>query len=523
MTISKSFLGVVFKVSFLSGLASLLFFGVELLIAFRLGISPEADAFFVALVIPRVLYALGVSIGSALVPVFVPEGQEPEEVNTLYTSVFNVALLILSLIVIFGLLLAPLLVAVISPGLSVATSQQATGLIRIILPSALFAGLATILMGMLNAHELFAQAALSNLARAVATVAGMALLMGYGAAGLGLGWLLGNLVQLLVTLIICTRRQIFRYRPRLVWRDPALAEAWVLTRTALWSRGARQLEAIFEKVIGSFLPPGTIAALNYAMNFVRMGGGLAIQIVAQVSLPQLTTEISQNKLEEAHQLFSRNLRFVTYLIFPIVIMLMILSEPLSTLLLQRGTVTAAQVERIASLLSLASVWLIFQVFFQFSIVYLYARRLTRVISWSFFILSTVYVLFGWLIGPYSGGKGLILASIFALIPGIIYSMRALQLPPVQRKVIIDHTVRLFTTAVITGGVTWEVIRILSTALTMLPTMGQAGLTLIIGLLVIATVWLGITAALGVPETLTGLRAVRFWAQARFRQLEATIS
>ncbi len=519
-TISKSLFATVFKVSFLSGLAMVFYFGVEILIVFRLGISAEADAFFIALTIPRVLFALSVSVGGALIPVLVPTGRPLIEINNLYVTIFNYTLLILGALVLLGIFFSSIIVAIIGPGLSEETAQQATILLRILLPSSFFSGLAAILMSILNAHEYFTQAVLSNLARSIGILGGMVLLSGYGAVGLSLGWVLGSFIQFAITLGISNQWRVFRYQPHLRWRDPALGEVWRLTRTALWGIGTQQTTVILERIIGSFLPAGTITALNYTTNIMRVGGTLVIQSTVQVSLPALITKISQGMLDQAHQLFIRNLRFVTYFIFPIVAILMTLSLPLCTLLLQRGAVTASQVSNTASLLSLASIWLICIVFFRFAIMYLYARRHTKTIIRCYAIFLGGYILWGGLIGWYGAGKGLALTGSLSLLPGALYGLWALKIPRYYWKPMITYISQLTAAAMIMGGSMLSVANISSLFFEALPSMVSAGLILSFGLISGGIVWLSTTMILGIPETIIGGRIAWDWTYSRLRKLSS---
>jgi putative peptidoglycan lipid II flippase len=512
---STSLSGTVFKVSSLSGLAMVLFWGSDLWVASRLGVSAAADAFFVASTVPMVLIGLCTAIGAALVPVFVPvQSRLPAKDESLYATAFNVILMALLALVALGVLLAPMLVAVISPGVNEVTAQLATVLLRIILPTALFSGLAAILMGMLNAHEQFAYAALSNLVRAAGTLGGVAVFSGYGAVGVSVGWVLGGLIQLIVTMGICRWRMVFRYQFYLNRRASSLGEAWTLARTALFGVGIFQVAVVLEKVIASFLPAGTISAFSYATRIVRAGSLVVVTTVAQVTVPALTAKHTQNLLDEAHRLFIRTFQFTVYLTFPAAAVLISLSLPLNTLLLQRGAMTAIQVSKIASLFSLASIGLIFFSFYELSLAGLYAQCRTRSINLFYTIFLGGFVLWSVLIGRYGKGKGLALVYPLSLLMSALYGLWALKIPRSYWATTRTHIIRLAVAALAMGSSTFGITTIVKPMLETLPTVARAALVLMAGLMTAGIVWIGTTTLMKVPETLERMQRVWGWVCSR---------
>ena len=510
----KSLFATVFKVSLLSGLTAALSFGWNLLVASHLGVSGAADAFFVASTVPAVLISLCSSIGTALVPVFIPASRPVTDANNLYVTVFNAILLALLAVVVLGTLFAPTLVAAIGPGVDNATMQLATVLLRILLPTAFFSGLAALLTGMLNAHERFTYAALSNLVRAASTLGGMALLSAYGTVGMSVGWVLGGLIQLIVTVGVCRWQKVFWYRFRLDRRVPALGDAWTLARTALLGMGAVQAVFTLERAFGSFLPVGTISALSYATRTARVGGGLVVQVVGQVSLPALAAKNAQESLDDAHCLFIRNLRLMVYLTFPLAAVLIGLSLPLSTLLFQHGAIAETQVSRIATLLSLASIGLFFFGLYELSLVCLYAWRRIKAISLFYAILLGGFVMWGGLIGQYEAGKGLALAYPLSLLMSALYGLWALKIPRSYWATTMTYIARLAVVTLVTGISAFSVATILTPMLEALPAVARAGLILSAGLVSAGVVWVGMTAMLRIPETLSGLQRVRVWVHFR---------
>ena len=132
-----------------------------------LGTGASADAFTIAFIIPNILRRLfgEATVASALVPTYtellVKEGEQ--RAAKLAGRILTFTGTALVVIVILGMLLAPVLVDVFAagfkdiPGKSELTAQ----LLRLLFPYILFVGLASVCMGILNSHRHFLAPALA--------------------------------------------------------------------------------------------------------------------------------------------------------------------------------------------------------------------------------------------------------------------------------------------------------------------------------------------------------------------------
>ena len=133
-----------------------------IIVARTFGASPELDAFFAANRVSETLFLLvaGGALGSAFIPTFTGLLARDEKAPAwrLAAALANTVTLTLSLLALLVAIFAPLVVRyLLAPGLSTDPELYAltVSLLRIQLISTVFFGLGGLLVGILNAHQIF--------------------------------------------------------------------------------------------------------------------------------------------------------------------------------------------------------------------------------------------------------------------------------------------------------------------------------------------------------------------------------
>jgi putative peptidoglycan lipid II flippase len=208
---------------------------------------------------------------------------------------------------------------------------------------------------------------------------------------------------------------VFRYRFYLNFQLASLQEIWALVQTDLFGITATQVIVVLEKVIGSFLPAGTISALSYATHIVRAGTSVVVSSIGQVAIPTLAIKYVEGLFDELYRSFISNLQMMVYLTFPLTAVFIVLRVPLITIMLQRGAVTTVQVSQVTSLLSITSIGVLFSGLYEIALVGLYVSRRIK----SIYLLNPIYlsglVIWGALIGFRGDGRGLALVYPLMLV------------------------------------------------------------------------------------------------------------
>lgn len=328
------------------------------------------DTFFVAWTIPNTLRRLLAegAVSAAYIPTFSEirekEGRGPARD---YTAAFAGVLgVILVGVCLLGVLTAPLWATVYGAGYrdDPLRFAQLVELTRVVFPYIVFAGLAALAMGALNALGHFAVPAFAPALLNVALIAAPFTLVPVAHAlglstisSLAIAALLGGALQVGVQLP-SLRRIGMLPMPRVDFRHPGVRRSLSLMLPLLLGTGVYQLNIILSRLFASYLQVGAQSYLYYGQRIVEIPQGMFAIAVASATLPSLSALRSQGRDADALATFSFSLRLTLFVAIPASVALAILAEPTVAVLFGRGAFTSGQVHQTArSLLWLAAgVW-----------------------------------------------------------------------------------------------------------------------------------------------------------------------
>ncbi|MEN8209260.1 MAG: murein biosynthesis integral membrane protein MurJ, partial [Candidatus Fermentibacteria bacterium] len=244
-----------------------------------LGTGIAADAFTLGFIIPNTLRRLfGESTTSAaFVPTYVETLGKESRGNAfqLGSRILTLVGAVLLLIVIIGILTAPLIIRVFAPGFSdiPGKSELAAGLLRLLFPYILLVGCASVMGGILHAHRHFLAPASAPILFNLSALAGILILSRLvfpqqPVWGYSIGVLFGGLLQLLIQ-IPALRKKGFSFKPDFNWKSPEVRKIGKLAFPALVGLLAAEVNIIVDKMIASILEPGSVAALSYGNRIMQ--------------------------------------------------------------------------------------------------------------------------------------------------------------------------------------------------------------------------------------------------------------
>lgn len=340
----------------------------EMIFASLFGASRNMDAFLTAFRAPnmlRDLFAEG-ALSTAFVTTFSRRiaADGDQSAWKLASKVATLTVIAMSLLTLVGILFAPFLIKVLAPGFPVEKAALTIELTRIMFPFILLVSLAALAMGMLNAKHVFGMPAMASSFFNLGSIVGGVLLCYWldpqadwrhphfgerGLIGLSIATLIGGLLQLIVQ-FPALHRAGFRFRPDFSWRDPGVRTILALMVPATIAASAVQVNVAINSGFASGLGDGPMTWLNIAFRLMQLPLGIFGVAIATVTLPLISRSAAKGDKQEFRGALAHALRLVMLLTIPSAIGLIILAEPIISLIYQHGRFTAdATVQTAAAL------------------------------------------------------------------------------------------------------------------------------------------------------------------------------
>tara|TARA_B100001123_G_scaffold301187_1_gene336116 strand:+ start:673 stop:2184 length:1512 start_codon:yes stop_codon:yes gene_type:complete len=322
----------------------------DMFIASYLGSTFIADAFFVAFRIPnyfRRIFAEG-AFSAAFIPIYSgiinnPKNQK-ENINFIENTMSLLFFSLIVILIIFHFFM-PYIIFFLAPGLigNQDAYELATHFGKIIFPYLLFIALVAQFSSITNAYNKFAFGAFAPSLLNISLIGSLLFFSPYLSTpghSLSYGVILGGIFQFILMYYALTKLNIrpFFVLPKI---NDNIKKFLKLFFPGILSSGAIQLNIIVGTIIASFLPTGAISHLYYADRLTQLPLGVFGIALGIALLPKLSTYIKTNaNPEKIFNLQNRSIEFSIFISIPAVIGLVILSEPIISILFQRGAFTA---------------------------------------------------------------------------------------------------------------------------------------------------------------------------------------
>jgi putative peptidoglycan lipid II flippase len=335
----------------------------EALFAALFGGGKEMDVFITAFRIPnllRDLFAEG-ALSTAFVTVFsktiATDGEQAAW--RLANKVMTLATIFMSAITLLGVLSAPWLVSLLAPGFDAEKAAMTTTLVRVMYPFILLVSLAALVMGMLNARNVFGAPAMASSFFNIGSIVGGVAIgwwldpkFGSGAlVGLAVGTLIGGALQLGVQLP-SLRALGYRFRPDFLWRSDGVRNILTLMGPAVIAASTVQVNVMVSTNFASHLADGSIAWLNNAFRLMQLPLGLFGVALGTAALPVLARLVANQHMAEFRTELARAMRLSFVLTIPATIGLIVLAEPIMSVIYQHHRFTAEHARQAAGALQL---------------------------------------------------------------------------------------------------------------------------------------------------------------------------
>lgn len=307
------------------------------------GTSESADAFNAALRMPNLLQnLLGEGVLSAsFIPVYselLHEGRE-EEAGRVAGAIFALLFAVAGGIAVLGILAAPFLVHIFTPGFEGFRYDLTVKLIQVLFPMTGILVLSAWALGILNSHRHFF---VPYVAPVLWNAAIIATLLIFGprfdnpslAMALAWGAVIGGVLQFGIQLpwVLRVERQL-----KIRW-DMKLKGVRVAARNAgpaVLGRGVVQVSAYIDQMLASLLAAGAVSVIYYATTLFVLPVSLFGMSVAAAELPELSRQ-RKGDTEALRKRIDRGVNQIAFFVVPSTIAYFALGDVVVATLYQRG-------------------------------------------------------------------------------------------------------------------------------------------------------------------------------------------
>lgn len=342
MTVNLKIAKAYFILISASILGHILGMGKEILVANYFGITKAMDAFYSALTVPNLISPI---FSSPFLLVFIPifikyKLQDRENANWIASIVINYIFIFLLTASIIVFAFAPQIIKYGFSGLDSGTGILATKILRISSVSIIFLSLVNIMSAILNAYENFSIPAFSQMSVTVCIILFILLFAKqWGIFVFVWGMVIGLLIQF-VFLIIPASIKGYRHHLNFDWKQPVIRKTLNLAFILFLLGIISGINPVINRMMASWLPSGSIAALAYADKLVQVPVIIFSGSIATAVFPFFSAQIAENKIEEMKDTLAISIKMTGFIFIPLSIIMIVLAKPTIQLLFQRGAFDA---------------------------------------------------------------------------------------------------------------------------------------------------------------------------------------
>ncbi|MCX6797810.1 MAG: murein biosynthesis integral membrane protein MurJ [Candidatus Falkowbacteria bacterium] len=402
------------------------------ILAGQFGASQSLDIYYAAFRIPDLIFNLLVlgALSAGFIPIFSGlikdmkcdsgacySDSPNHEAWRLALNVLNLLTLFLLILSVIGMIFAPQIVRLITPGFSPEAQRQTANLTRIMFLSPIFLGISGVLGGVLQSFKRFFLFSFAPIMYNLGIIVGaLYLSKPYGLAGLAIGVVIGAFLHMLIQ-VPTVFGLGFRYKLKFYFKDLKTRQIAKMMVPRTLSLAISQINLVVITIIASSLASGSLSVFNFANNLQSFPIGIFGISFATAAFPALALVAhDKNKLKKS---FSLPFRQILFFIIPATVFLITLRAQIIRVLLGSGEfdwqATVLTMNCLAffalSLFAQATIPLLTRVF--------YARHDSKTPFYLGLITVALNVVLSVLLAPSMGIAGLALAFSLANIVNFI--------------------------------------------------------------------------------------------------------
>ena len=388
-------------------LSKLVGFGREAVVAAFFGTSGMASAYtYSSTILSYFSLFFTTAVSAAFMPMYtrLKYKQGMRKANRYANSVLNLFILLSVAMMIAAYFLAPQISRLMWQGDSAASPEiiaLMTKLGRMMFPTLVFLAMTGVLCNICNANERFVPEQLQGFTLSFCIILVCII---YGAdvtvEHLAIGTALAGVLHFL--LVLPFLKGIFKYQPRLDWRDP-IGRTFIAAVPSLISLGFDEVNGFVGKSIASSISDSAPMIQTYSYRTLMLIQGILIVPILTIMFPQMSQKAARGDRKGLIATIRDCIEIIALITFPIIVLVCILNTEMVGILFQRGKFTTQDTIAVASALI-------------FYIVGLFGFGLRNFMTRAFFALQKNLV--PMMTGILSVGIGIVLSILLSTSYGI---------------------------------------------------------------------------------------------------------
>ena len=335
----NNFIKSVGIITLIAIVSKILGFGRELLMAAYFGASDVTDAFFVAQIIPVLMFtAVGMAITTGMAPIYanakLNQGQkEAGNIISVLGTIFLFGSIVVTVIFYF---LTPYITLVMAPGFNQEQLELTNTLTRIMLPSFCFYVMAAIMTGILEYEKRFVPPALVAIPQSLFIIIAIIFLSDtYGIYGIAIATLLGAVSQYLLQYPFVKKYKVMNINIHFKKYKTVIKDTLILFSPIIIASIAYQINAVVDKMVASQLSAGSVSALNYSNKLMYLPVSIILLPLITVLYPTVI-DAAIEKGKELIKIIFKGLNLIFFISIPIMTVMLIESQELVDFAYKRG-------------------------------------------------------------------------------------------------------------------------------------------------------------------------------------------
>ncbi len=327
----------------------------------------DLDAFTNAFTVPDMIFNVvsGGALASAFIPIFAGYLIEKRDKRTAWhvaSAALNLTMLMLVILAVLGIIFAPQFLDLTMHPVFTRPGCQGPGphpncegtivvhLTRIMLLQPIFLGGATIMIAVLQARQSFVLPALGQVIYTGSLIGGIMatrLDPALGIAGPAWGVVIGGVLQFVIQIPGLIKAKM-HYRPTLDVFHPGIRQMFLMM-------GPRVLNSLIlfvsiyvnRDLLTGYLSDGAVFGYVTAFTLILMPEAIIAQSVAQAAFPTMAAFVAGGEWDRLRDTITRTLRGIAYLSIPASLGIIVLAQPIATLIVGHGSFHLSDIPLVA--------------------------------------------------------------------------------------------------------------------------------------------------------------------------------